>query len=66
MAGERTEAELKAYYKRRLERLGGHVVQLANTVLGAQAIEQHGTFEKRVEESLKEGAKFVPRKRQPR
>lgn len=68
MAARKTasETDLQAYYQSRVEPLAQRLLDLVGDLLSRESIQQRREFEDRVERRLQNGAKFVPRKRQPR
>lgn len=66
MAEKLTSSELKSYYQSRVKRLGERVVEAVENVLGPDTMQRHRDFEDRVEKTLQNGARFVPRKRPSR
>ena len=60
------KADLHTYYQNRIEPLKRGLLEVAESLLGEESIKQHHEFEDRIEKRLRNGAKFVPRKRQPR
>jgi hypothetical protein len=60
------EVNLSSYYEGRLEPLAKRLLDIAEELLGKKSAQQQREFEDRIERRLQNGAKFVPRKRQPR
>ncbi len=63
-AGE--EPDLDPYYRGRIEPLSKRLLDVVEDMLGEESIRQQKEFEDLVERRLQNGAKFIPRKRQPR
>jgi len=69
MSASRTPTDatdLHAYYRRRIEPLADRLLDVAEDLFGEKSIQQRREFEDLVESRLHNGAKFIPRKRQPR
>lgn len=66
MAARKTigEVDLRTYYERRTKPLARRLLDLAEDLFSAESIQQSQQFEDQVERRLRNGAKFVPRKRQ--
>jgi hypothetical protein len=60
------ETNLHLYYQARIEALTKRLIDIAEAPFSNESIQQHREFEDRVERRLQNGAKFIPRKRQPR
>ena len=60
------EKDLHSYYQGRIEPLAKRLLDVAEDLLGKESVQQRRDFEEHVERRLQNGAKFVPRKRQPR
>jgi hypothetical protein len=57
---------LNSYYETRVQLLRARIIDLVDDLFGAESIQHNRAFEEQVERRLKNGAKFIPRKRQPR
>jgi hypothetical protein len=68
MAARKTadETKLRSYFQSRVDPLAKRLVDVAEDLFGEESIQQRREFEDRVETRLQNGAKFIPRKRQPR
>jgi len=68
MAGRKTidKAGLRSYYQGRVEHLAKRLLDVTNEMLGEESLQRDKEFEEHVERRLKDGAKFIPRKRQSR
>jgi len=60
------DAQLRAYFQGRVEPLSKRLLDIADAFLSEESVQERQEFERRVEKRLQNGAKFVPRKRQPR
>jgi hypothetical protein len=60
------EADFHSYYQGRIAPLAKRIFDdVAESLFSEESIQQHQEFESRVEQRLQNGAKFIPRKRQP-
>lgn len=68
MAARKTdhETDFHSYYQERIEVLAKRLLDITEATFSNDSIQLHREFENRVESRLQNGAKFVPRKRQPR
>jgi hypothetical protein len=55
-----------AYYQKRMESLAKRLVDFTESLFNKESITERQEFEEHVERRLQNGAKFIPRKRQPR
>jgi hypothetical protein len=62
----RSKADLQAYYRSRLQQLSERVIDVVEELFSKETTEQQRAFEDNVERRLRDGAKFIPRKRQSR
>ena len=60
------KADLRSYFRTRIEPLTKRVLDVAEETFGEEAVRENREFEDHVEKRLQNGAKFIPRKRQPR
>jgi hypothetical protein len=68
MAARKTsdETDLHSYFRGRVEPLAKRLLDVTEELLGEESIQRRREFEDLVETRLQNGAKFIPRKRQPR
>jgi hypothetical protein len=59
------KTDLRSYYQRRVEVLAKPLIDLAGDLLSEESVRQGQEFEDYIERRLNDGAKFIPRKRQP-
>jgi hypothetical protein len=57
-------AALQSYYQNRVEPLAKRLLDVAHDLFSEQSLQRDKEFEEHVERRIKNGAKFVPRKRQ--
>jgi hypothetical protein len=60
------DADLDSYYRERVGALTERLLDVSEELFGKKAAQQRREFENLVERRLQNGAKFIPRKRQPR
>lgn len=61
-----TTKDPEKYIKDRLKDLSVRLIDAAAEVFGEKATAEHRDFDNYIDRRLRNGAKFVPRKRQPR
>jgi len=59
-------AGVQSYYERRTQELSRRLLDMVTDLFSEDASQQRQEFEDHVERRLRNGAKFVPRKRQSR
>jgi hypothetical protein len=59
-------ADLQSYYQGRIESMAKRLIDISDALFTAESIQQRKEFDDHVERRLQNGAKFVPRKEQPR
>jgi regulator of protease activity HflC (stomatin/prohibitin superfamily) len=60
------EVDLHSYYQERIAPLARRILDdVAASLSSEESVRQRREFENRVEQRLQNGAKFIPRKRQP-
>lgn len=59
------KAGLRSYYQSRVEHLAQRLLDVANGLFSEESLQRDRGFEEQVERRLQNGAKFVPRQRQP-
>jgi hypothetical protein len=59
-------AGVQSYYERRTQELSRRLLDIVTDLFTEDTSQQRQEFEDHVERRLRNGAKFVPRKRQPR
>ncbi len=60
------KVDLRSYLRDRLERLSERVMDANDELFSKEATKQDRDFEESIDRRLRNGAKFIPRKRQPR
>jgi hypothetical protein len=58
--------ELRAYFEVRVQKMSERILDAFDDLFSKEATQRHREFEDHVERRLRNGAKFVPRTRQPR
>jgi hypothetical protein len=64
MKKEIAKVDLRSYLRDRLERLSERVLDANEHLFGKEATKQDRDFEQYIDNRLRNGAKFIPRKRQ--
>lgn len=58
-------ADLRSYFRRRIEPLAQRLLDVADELCSKESEQGRREFQEHVERQIQNGAKFVPRKRQP-
>ena len=64
-ANQRRE-DLQAYFQKRAKGLSERVLDVVEEIFSKESMKRHREFEDRIQRGLRNGAKFVPRRRNPR
>ena len=66
MEKQESKSDLKAYYRDRVAHLSERLFSTVEELFDSESVQRQHEFEDHVERQLRNGAKFIPRKQQPR